>query len=379
MRLNFKILFMVLFCPLLFFNSSFAQDGQTIKEYLQQVLPSQEGRKIVLDETTGLLTVTDTPSNHKLIMKLIEVWDVGPQQVRIEARFVEIEEKALHEVGVEWLAEKTGDYIYYGEGPLRSAARSASNTPAEQPANYQNIEPGSSVVGEYNYSTSRAIPPWSGSEMGAPQEFGGLGLWVGDTNVDGTKLFAYLKALEGQDKANLLSAPTITTLSGQMANIELANVIPYACGYEQTDTGTGAYGYYETYEIEEKKTGIFLEVTPTVSRGQKMITLELHPSVSEISYQVAITNSSEFPSYLGWPVVETRSTQTSVIVRSGQTIAIGGLIRDDESTTKRKVPIIGNIPLLGNLFKWEHTSRTKRNLVIFLTATIITPEGEEIK
>lgn len=375
MRSNiFKILIIFLVVSIVFVSSPpycRGQEVQTIKEYLKQALPPQEGRKIVLDEATGLLTITDIPSNHRLIRQLIEAWDVGPQQIRIEARFVEIKEETLREVGVEWLGKIDSSW-YIGEGPIGT-----TGTVSDRPAVYTNIEPDQSSVEEYKYST-RGIPPWTGTEMGAPAEVSGLGLWVGDTTLTGKSLAAYLKALEGKNKANLLSAPTVTTLSGQMAIIELANIIPYASSVELTDTRSVGFGKFETYEIEEKKTGIFLEVTPTVGRGTDIITLELHPEASEVTQQVAITDSEQFPSYLGWPIVDTRSTQTTVTVKSGETIIIGGLIKDDETTTKRKVPLLGDIPLLGNLFRWKNTNRTKTNLVIFLTATLISPEGKEV-
>jgi type II secretory pathway component GspD/PulD (secretin) len=320
-------------------SGSYAQGEQTITEYLKEALPPQEGRRVVLDEATGLLTITDTASNHKLIRQLIRDWDVGPQQIRIEARFVEIKEKTLRDVGVEWFLDTDRRWYYDADSQWQWDARD-------------------------------------------PDQVSGLDFWIEGTDLTGTEIEARLKALEGKDRANLLSAPTVTTLSGQMANIELARVIPYASGFELTDTtttGQDHFGLYETYDIEEKKTGIFLEVTPRVSKRSKIITLELHPKVSEVTRQVPITDSAQFPAYLGWPVVETRSTQTRISIRSGRTIAIGGLIKDDEETTKRKVPLVGDIPLLGNLFRWEQVNREKTNLIVFLTATIVTPDGEEIK
>ena len=89
-------------------NIGLAQEGQDIKEYLEQVLPPQEGRKITLDPTSGLLTITDTPSNHKIIRELIKKWDVGPRQVMIEAKFVEVMEGTLNELGVEWWITDAG-------------------------------------------------------------------------------------------------------------------------------------------------------------------------------------------------------------------------------------------------------------------------------
>ena len=382
-------IFVITFISLLLicFNISLAQEGSTIKEYLEEILPPQEGRKIVLDPRTGILTITDTPSNHKLIEELLKDWDVAPRQVMIQARFVEIEEGALDELGVEWEYARS-DMGLYGETDRRKKDKTFYIGPAIP--SYSSEEMGyflgPATMGEiygdfwgedYDFGGyDHEYPAFSGTEFGAPAESAGLGLYIGRFTDQGSYLFSYIRALEQENRASLLSSPRVTTLSGQTANIELSNTIPYAENVERTGT---YYGWIETYDIAEKKTGIFLEVTPKVGEGSTIITLDLHPYISEVVKQVPLIESNQLPDYLGWPVVDTRSTQTSINIQSGETVIIGGLMKDDDELTNRKVPLLGDLPLLGNLFKWRHRDRTKKNLVIFLTATIVTPEGEEIK
>ncbi len=360
-----------------------AQDSDSVKNFLEQVLPPQAGRMIVLNRATGVLTVTDTPSNHKLIRYLLKKWDVGPRQIMIEARFLEVSEDVLLELGVEWLYKRSDT------GPGGSAdtnRRKKRNTyfigPAD-PSLAGAVDPDyfwtPADLGEGNYPFVHNLPLFSGTQFGAPQETGGLGLWIGKTTAQGSQLYMYLRALEGSNKAALLSAPSVTTLSGQMANIELATTAPYASEVNLTDTGTSSFGQYQTYEVEEKKTGVFLEVLPSVAEGGNIITLDLHPEVSEVTRKVMISDSDQFPEYLGWPIIDTRSTQTTVVVRSGQTIVMGGLMKDKEVNVERRVPILGSIPILGNLFKYKHENREKTNLIIFLKATIIDAEGREVK
>jgi len=371
----------------LFFNVSSAQEGSTVKEYLERVLPPQEGRKIALDPRTGILTITDTPSNHKLIEKLLKDWDVAPRQVMIQARFIEVEEGALDELGIEWEYARS-DMGLYGETDRRKKAQTFYIGPAipsyvSEETGYF-LGPGTmgDIYGDpwgedYNFGGyEHEYPAFSGTEFGAPAESAGLGLYIGRFTDQGSYLFSYIRALEQENRASLLSSPRVTTLSGQTANIELSNTMPYAEGVDRKGTN---YGWIETYEIAEKKTGIFLEVTPKVGEGSTVITLDLHPYVSEVVKQIPLIESDQLPDYLGWPVVDTRSTQTSITIQSGETVIIGGLIKDEDEVTSRKVPLLGDIPLLGNLFKWKHRDRTKRNLVIFLTATIVTPEGREIR
>lgn len=381
-----KILYIVSF--LIFASSlSLAQD-YTVKEYLEQILPPQDGRKIVLNEAMGLLTITDTPSNHKLIKDLIGFWDVGPRQIIIEAKFVELSMTDIDEFGVEWQGERS-DLSAGGSTDRRQKQGTFYIGPAVP--SHSTEEAGYSLnpatTGDAFRLYEHDYPNWSGTEFGAPQEIAGLGLWLGKTRLSGSEVFAYLRALESRGKANLLSSPKVTTLSGQMANIELADIFPYATSVERTysdlDVAEGVSNdeVIETYTIEERKVGIFLEVTPVVGEQGRVITLDLHPQVSELLEQrpLLVEDSESFPLELGWPVVDTRSIQTTVNVESGETIIIGGLMKDEERVTNKKVPILGHIPLLGNLFKYKHVSREKTNLVIFLTATLITADGEEVR
>ena len=367
-KFNLFVCFLAVFC----FNSfSYAQEEMNIKGYLLKALPPQEGRKIVLETTTGLLTITDTPSNHKLIKKLIKSLDVGPSQVMIEARFVEVTVKDINEFGVEWYWYRAGKD---GGKPLKSL--SVGNAA-------QYVDPS-------NRTTSDGITwPWKDPEYGRPGECfprteRGLDLFIGKTTFHGNYLRAHVHALEQQGKANTLSAPKITTLSGQMANIQVTRIFPYVSKVELENIGTAEFPIWRIKStIDEKTIGITLEVTPHVATGSKYITLDLHPVVDVLLDQRSIKPAWEglpgVPDEIGWPVVDTRSTQTSVIVRSGQTIVLGGLIKEDEITIKKKVPILGSIPLLGNMFKHDYVKKEKKNLLIFITATLVSAEGGEIK
>jgi general secretion pathway protein D len=360
-----RIISIFFILQIVFILSIYAQDEEdvtkyTIKEYLEANLPPQEGRKIVLDEITGLLTITDTPTNQELALKLIREWDVGPKQIQIEAKFIEITFTDLNEMGVDWQLIQT-------EHP-RVLFESA-------------------IMGDKSAITAATF-----SEAA---DLAGLGFFVGSATVSGKRLFSYLKALEQAGKVNLLNAPRITTLSGQMANIQAVRSFPYATSAERTEvdlsqtTGSTTDIYpVETYEIEEEIVGISLEVTPTVVGNGNIITLEIHPEVTKLSQQVPLTSTtligdataSLFPSELGWPIIDTRTAQTTVMVRSGETIILGGLIQDrDVDTVERKIPFLGDIPLIGGLFRYKYEQREKKNLVIFLTARLIDTQGQEAR
>ena len=328
----------------------------TIKDYLLENLPPQEGRKIALDEISGLLTVTDTPENHNLVRQLIKEWDVRPKQIQIEAKFIEITFTDLDEMGVDWqLISTEHPRIILGTDLFGDASATAASTFTEA------------------------------------AQMAGMGFFVGKATMTGSQLLAYIKALEQSGKVNLLNAPRVTTLSGQMANLQIVRTFPYASKAERTQieytTILGELDVYpvETYDIEEEITGITLQVVPTVLKDSNIITLDLYPEVSKLSTRIPISSLTElssddslFPTDLGWPVVDTRSTQTSLMVRSGDTIILGGLIQDqDLDTIERKIPLLGDIPFLGNLFKYKYENREKKNLIVLITAKMIDLYGDE--
>ncbi len=322
----------------------------SIKEYLEQALPTNESRRVVFDEVTGVLTLTDTPSNQEMAKELIKLWDTGTNQVRIQARFVEIAVNDVGELGVEWKWDRVSE---------------------------------TRKTGLNRVGVDSKTPPVSDTELLAnfatANETSGLGLEIGKSMLSGNRLLVYIKALEAQGKANLLSSPTVTTLSGQMANIQLANIVPYASNFERTNIGTAAAPIFvEKYKVIEKVTGITLEVTPKVSGDSKVVTMDILPEVTVLVSQIPISAAADFPANLGYPIVDTRRAQTSMVVRSGETVVLGGLIREDETVTERKTPILGNIPIVGYFFKTKYINKTKKNLVIFLTATILDSKGEPI-
>jgi type II secretory pathway component GspD/PulD (secretin) len=289
---------------------------------------------------------------------------VGTPQVRIEAKFVEVTMTDISELGIEW--------YWYEEGNIGNASAFSSYPPG--------------------YGTSSEGITWgqldgSGNYEAFPQEGHGFDFYIGSADTSTSYLRAYLHALEEKGKANLLSAPKVMTLSGQMANMQVTKTFPYVSDVELENVGTAedpTWVLNQTYE--EATTGITLEVTPHVSARSSLITLDLHPVVDVLVAQRSIkpnvasgSNLPTVPAAVGWPVIDTRSTQTSIITKSGETIVLGGFIKEEENVTTRKVPFLGDVPLLGNLFKYKHVNREKKNLLIFITATLIDSDGKENK
>ncbi|MDD4878872.1 MAG: hypothetical protein PHR22_00255 [Candidatus Omnitrophica bacterium] len=346
--------------------------GLSIKDYLERSLPAQEGRKITYNDGTKLLTVTDTEENQAVIKNLIKGFEVGPKQVMIETRFVEVAVTDLDELGMEW------DFYHPGNANDKNSGFTIG---APVGTAYQGVQ--------WNNDIESAFPV-VGNFAGQLMMFKVL--------ANGEAYIANLRFLEQQGKANLLSAPKVTAISGQMANIQVIRTYPYVSDFTLENIGTAEFPIWSyKLALAEKPVGIFLEATPYVTEGSNTITLDLHPEVSVLRSQVAISNlqtSGEtgqlgnvtsatsvklIPNELGWPVVDVRTTQTSVSVDSGATIVLGGMIKDSETVTKRKIPLLGDIPLLGQAFRYDYKNQTKTNLLIFITASIIDAKGEAIR
>ena len=343
-----------------------------IKDYLEQSLPTQEGRKITYNEGSKLLTITDTKENQAVIKSLIEQFEVGPRQVMIETRFVEVAVTDLDEFGIEW--------DFYSP-PNTSGKNSGYTIGAPVGTPYQGVKWADDLL-----STFPVTAPFA-NQIAIFKVLGNSEAYI-----------ANLRFLEQQGKVNLLSSPKVTTISGQMANIQVIRTYPYVSDFTLENVGTAEFPIWSyKLTLAEKPIGIFLEATPYVTEGSNTITLDLHPEVSVLRSQVAISNLNTsgqtgnegnvtsttavklIPAALGWPVVDVRTTQTSVSVDSGATIVLGGLIKDSETITKRKIPVLGDIPLLGQAFRYDYKNQTKTNLLIFITASIIDAKGEAIR
>jgi general secretion pathway protein D len=294
--------------------------------------------RIEVDPLTSTLLVTASPSLQKKIGEMIKRLDVYHPQVTIEAKFVELSVNNIDELGVQM--------------------------------NLPNI-----IMSEVNQAKMKIATTWADSDGGFPANEAAWGLWY--SRVSNTAFNAVLRALEKEKKANVLSAPEVTTLNGQTATIEITQTIPYVSAVTiQQATTTGAKRQVN-YTIKEKDAGITLQVTPHVPEGSTLITLDIKPDVRELVDQLDMFKGSDVPPDLGWPVIDERTTNTTMIIDSGETVVLGGLIRNFKQVIDKKIPLLGDIPLLGYAFRHKYSTNEKRNLLIFITAYLLSPSGEK--
>ncbi len=329
---------LLIFVLLLLFSRIYAWGG--IASDIKSLL-SSEGKVLYGSEPNSILVI-DYPENLRRIEEYLKMIDVPPKQVLIEARVVEVRLQGENSLGINWqaFAEKGGFEI----GQFRIG--STPGGPLEQNIPYK----------------STYYPPGSTASTSVEEPFT---ITVFDENIN-----VVLKALANSYDTNILSAPRITTVNNRPAEIKIIQKLPWA----EPEVEMSDQGIAITWDINFEEVGIILKVTPTVTDDGK-IAMELQPEVSEKvdDYQLTVVQGSTQIPYTV-PVIDKRSADTKVVIGNGQTLIIGGLIKEKNIKGVTKVPILGDIPLLGWFFKSKKDTRDKTELLIFVSPTIVTPK-----
>ena len=202
--------------------------------------------------------------------------------------------------------------------------------------------------------------------------------------LTGTQFESVLHLLEETQKSKTLSAPRVTTLNNQTATIKVVEEFRYPTRYEvslvQFDVnGDGDFddaGETEFVNVpqdfQKRDIGILLNVTPSVGKDRKTVTLVLAPEVSQFSQFRDLGGGVTVPEFTSSQLT------TSVAIENGSTVVLGGLMKDTVSDTNTKVPFLGDIPVVGSLFRQHEQTQTRKNLLIFVTARVLGPRGQTI-
>ncbi|MBI4651154.1 type II secretion system secretin GspD [Candidatus Desantisbacteria bacterium] len=286
-----------------------------------QVMQRSQGMKpnIVADKFTNALIINEPPENYATIKKIISQLDIPRSQVLVEAAIVEMSLDKSLQMGVEW----------------RSL-----NKPAEGVA---------TGFGASNFGLTAEAA--GGGLLGL-----NIGLMKGADEKTGIpNVGALLNMFKADSNFNILSTPQIVTMDNHEAEIVISDVIPFVTNSRVTDTNN----VIKTYDY--KDVGITLKITPHINKLTKMVRMDILQEISKV-IDNSVTDA---------PRTSKRKAKTSVIVEHEKTIVIGGLIRNDKSFGESKIPLLGDIPFLGILFKRKKTVDTKTNLMIFITPHII--------
>jgi len=291
------------------------------------------GITITADKPTNSLVITAPPEAYAVLKEIIEKLDIRRSQVLVEALFAEVTVGAANQFGVEWRVIDDAD------GGTQVFGSSA----------------GSSQTGVLNALTSNPLTSPTGLVIGALRN---------TININGQEIFnipAVLRAFEGNSDVNILATPNLLTTDNEEAEIIIGEERPFL-RTSQTDSTNLNVG---VQSFEFRDVGITLRMTPQISHG-KTVRLNLFVELSAFAGEAVV----------GAAVTTKRSTQTTVIADDGQTIVIGGLIREDNNDAKTGVPCIGNTPLIGWAFRQQSRSQNKNNLLIFITPHILNTPGD---
>ena len=325
-------------------------NASEIKLILEKVATSLENEKSATDgsllkttsiefhEDTNAIIISAKPDILSQLETVIFQLDIRRAQVLVEAIIVEISDRLARDLGVQFLF--TGD----GENTPIAAQRFGSPNPDLISA----IASESGSISNSSLAASAA-----NSLLGIE----GLAVGVGKINSEGDS-FATIINLVAQDAdSNILSTPSIMTLDNEEASIVVGQEIPITTGETLSSNNSNPFR-----SVNRQEVGIKLQVTPQINEGNA-VRLSINQEVSSV-YGPITASSTDL-------ITNIRVITTTVLVEDGDTIVLGGLIDDDVQETKRKVPFLGDIPLLGKLFQSSSTSRTKRNLMVFIKPTII--------
>lgn len=370
-------------------------EGQSIRNFLQLAGVSFEGTPgSTLAFDGSQLIVTQTGRNLERIRNILARYS-DVRQVEIEAKFMEVQDGALEELGVNWnVSKKAGYRTGASVSNYVTSNRSLNDTFKSASASSEGrIVGGPDGLDLPVINKAPSVPGTNNIGEGANPLATISGI-VGEFNVN-----AIVRALSQRSGTELLSAPKLTVLSGNPATITVAQELRYPQSYGQVQSqvgtgsasGGGSAGVTITagtpQEFTTRNVGVELKVTPTVEEDDYSISLDLNPKVTEfegfVEYggqSVAIAGGASpttvtVPSGFYQPIFAVRELTTKVTIWDGATLVMGGLTREDTRKTNDKVPVIGNLPVLGRLFRSNGESAQKRNLLIFVTANLVSPGG----
>lgn len=381
---------------------------------------------------SGSLLVTNTSAELDKVEQLVELNSKGqPKQVKITTKFVEITQENSDELGFDWVFSPiggAGGNIFGTAGTLGSgAARTAADfinpidgtlipgIPTSPNANVTNSPTSGLRSGDYAVSRNSIDAILNNPDRSAQNPSVAPGI-LGVTGLfsDG-QVQMIMRGLAQKKGSDLMTAPSVTARSGQKATIEVIREFIYPTEYDPPEIpqniggggggfggGAGGGGAPPNIPVtpanptawETRNTGVTLEIEPTIGENDFVIDIRFLPQIVEFEGFVNYGSPVLAPSVdadgnpvtlvitenrIEMPVFSKRSVDTSLTIYDGYTVAVGGLMREDVQIVEDKVPILGDIPILGRLFQSEAENRIKSNLIIFVTAEIIDATGRRLR
>ena len=389
-------------------NNAKASD---IKPTIDGLVDATNGGKIVIDARSNALVITERPSRMGRIRSIIEQLDKATDQVMIESKFVEVTDRDIRNIGVNWASlqgqtlsvgkisqtwvkdheqkgtDTAGNTVTYQTSPATDAngnfASSTVNLPSGTVTNLPSTVTGNTGLANFVPGTPGVDPvagangvpgiPGTPATPATATAFDTVNNLMNLTNTANTSRLAsavfsasdfnvIVSALKSQNNTKIVSNPTVVTLNNTEAVLNVGQEFPIPSYTYNTERGT-----FEVSGFTYKPIGIILKVTPQVN-AQGIIKLSLEPEVSQRNGDTTFNGATI-------PIIATRKAKTQVSLKDGYTMGIGGLISASTNHGGTKVPVLGDIPVLGRLFSSKSVHDETTNLLIFITAKTVTSDG----
>lgn len=380
------------------------------REFLEQrgvVFP--EGTAATYNPGTNILFVKNTAENLAMIDALVEqALSSAPKQVEVHVRMVEVNERRLQELGFDWLM---GQFNVPGSPSIFGSGGTVGNQGAPVGTDFPMTVPGSGLPVGVNPITAGLRS--SGNILGVPSIDGLIsGVAVPAINSRSPGIFALtgvftdpqfqvvIRALSQCQGIDVVSTPSVVTKSGQRANISIVRELIYPTEFDPPQIPQNVDGSGSTpvtpatpTAFEKRDVGVTLEVEPVVGDNNRTVDLNLVPTSVEfegfINYGSPISSASVdalgnatltqlTENRIIQPVFRTNKVTTSVTVWDGNTVVLGGVMYERRQDIKDKVPVLGDIPIIGRSFRSQVSQTERKNVIFFVTARVIDPAGHRI-
>jgi len=331
---------------------------------LRALIGSEGGRAVVVNAESGIIAVRATPHELRDVQDYLRrIQQVATQQVIIEAKIIEVQLSDAFQAGINWAAiAKNGNSTYsaFQTGPQNGFPQqgfgSNNLTLLNQPSQAITVSPGSPV-------TSAVTDTLGGAFALA---------------INTGSFASYVEALSTQGKTTVLSSPRVSTLNNQKAVIKAGDDEYFITGVtSNTLVGTSS-SQASTLDLAPFFSGVALDVTPQLSEGGEII-LHIHPTVSNVSPKILNVTSNGQANSLPLAYSEVREADSVVKAESGQLVVIGGLMQVNRTSQDYRIPVLGDIPLLGNLFRSQQKTNVRSELVILLRPIVVEGDSQWAK
>ncbi len=328
---------------------------EELKAALEIIVGHENGRKIAVNQQTGMVMVRAMPAEMRVIEEYLQsTQDVATRQVILEARIIEVLLSDGFQSGINW-----GGLATSGTDTL-TAGQTGGGT----------IFSGSGVSDIYGRSGDLNPADYGAINGTVASAFGG----VFSLALSTTDFTAFIELLKTQGDVQVLSSPRVSTVNNQKAVIKVGSDEFYVTNISQDTTSTTG-NTSVSVELSPFFSGVALDVTPQISL-QGDIVLHVHPSVSEVSEQTKTITTVDGVTSMPLAASNIRESDTIIRAANGQVVVIGGLMQNSTQDEVASVPILGDIPLLGALFRHTKKSTRKSELVILLKPTVIDANGD---